>query len=87
VQVSIAIRDWGPGLPDAIRENPGKAVMLGTAQGMGIGLMLSHASVERFGGHIELRPLDDGAEARLILPNARSNESDHESQRRLSAGR
>ena len=43
-------------------------MVLGTAQGMGIGLMLSHASVERFGGRIELRPLDDGTEARLILP-------------------
>lgn len=71
-QVCIAIRDWGPGLPTGVRDNPGKAVVLGTAQGMGIGLMLSHASVERFGGHIELRPLDDGAEARLILPISES---------------
>jgi two-component system sensor histidine kinase RegB len=74
-QVCIAIRDWGPGLPIGIQDNPGKAVMLGAAQGMGIGLMLSHASVERFGGRIELRPLDDGAEARLILPIS-ENESE-----------
>jgi two-component system sensor histidine kinase RegB len=64
----IAIRDWGPGLPPEQQQDPGKAVMLSVAQGMGIGLMLSHASVERFGGQIELRRLRDGTEARLLLP-------------------
>jgi two-component system sensor histidine kinase RegB len=67
-QCCIAIRDWGPGLPRSQQQDPGKAVMLSVAQGMGIGLMLSHASVERFGGRIELRRLNDGTEARLILP-------------------
>ena len=68
VACCIAIRDWGEGLPPQLENDPGKAVVLGSAQGMGIGLMLSHASVERFGGHIELRPMSDGTEARLILP-------------------
>jgi hypothetical protein len=30
--------------------------------------MLSHAAVERQGGHITLRNLERGCEARLILP-------------------
>ena len=68
VHCCISIRDRGPGLSPAAGSNPGKAILLSSSQGMGVGLMLSHASVERFGGRIELRPLDDGAEARLILP-------------------
>ncbi len=74
VECCMAIRDWGPGLPPQLDSDPGKAVVLGAAQGMGIGLMLSHASVERFGGRIELRRLADGTEARLILPIAHDPE-------------
>lgn len=70
VKCCIAIRDWGKGLPPQLQQNPGKAVVLGSGGGMGIGLMLSHASVERFGGHIELRPMGIGTEARLVLPIA-----------------
>lgn len=68
VHCCISIRDRGPGLSPALGTDPGQVILLSASQGMGIGLMLSHASVERFGGHIELRPLDDGTEARLILP-------------------
>jgi two-component system sensor histidine kinase RegB len=64
----ISIRDRGPGLAPNTGADPGKAILLSASQGMGIGLMLSHASVERFGGRIELRPMDKGTEARLILP-------------------
>jgi two-component system sensor histidine kinase RegB len=79
IRCCIAIRDWGPGLRPQ-QQDPGKAVMLSVAQGMGIGLMLSHASVERFGGEIELRRLRDGTEARLLLPVLGNNGIEDETQ-------
>jgi two-component system sensor histidine kinase RegB len=67
-EACISVRDWGTGIPPSLLEDPGKPVLLGSRQGLGIGLMLSHAAVERQGGHITLRNLDQGCEARLILP-------------------
>ncbi|MHA7814860.1 MAG: ATP-binding protein [Pseudohaliea sp.] len=66
----VTVRDNGPGMPRELLADPGKPVLLGSRKGLGIGLMLSHAAVERHGGRIELRNLDGGSEARLVLPLA-----------------
>ncbi|KGE02569.1 ATP-binding protein [Pseudohaliea rubra] len=66
----ITVRDNGPGLPRELLADPGKPVLLASPRGLGIGLMLSHAAVERHGGRIELRNVEGGSEARLLLPLA-----------------
>ena len=71
----ITIRDWGPGIPPAKLEQLGKPIIHADRSGLGIGLMLSQASVERHGGHIELRNhREGGAVATLALPIAGKTE-------------
>lgn len=53
-QLIIRIRDDGPGLALDIADSLGKAFVTSKSQGLGLGLFLSHATVERCGGHIEL---------------------------------
>ena len=52
-QARMSIRDHGPGLTASVMENLGKPVLHADRNGLGIGLMLSQAAVERFGGHIK----------------------------------
>ncbi|MFV8818520.1 ATP-binding protein [Haliea sp. E17] len=67
----IAVRDWGRGVAAEILETLGKPVIHASRSGLGIGLLLSHATVERFGGRLELRnAADGGAIATLTLPLA-----------------
>ena len=65
----IAIRDWGPGIGGELLRDMGKPIIRASRRGLGIGLLLSHATVERYGGRIELLDASDGGtEARLYLP-------------------
>ncbi len=65
----IAIRDWGPGIGGELLRDVGKPIIRASRRGLGIGLLLSHATVERYGGRIELLDASDGGtEARLYLP-------------------
>lgn len=69
--VHISVRDWGPGIAPQLMENLGKPIIHADRSGLGIGLMLSQATVERYGGHIELRNLKEGGViATLSLPIA-----------------
>lgn len=54
--IEISIRDRGPGLTDDLARNVGKAFFTtkSPGKGMGIGLYLANASVERMGGTVEL---------------------------------
>ena len=68
-EASISVRDWGPGIPAEMLEQMGKPIIHADRSGLGIGLMLSQASVERHGGRIELRNLREGGTlATLTLP-------------------
>jgi two-component system sensor histidine kinase RegB len=68
-EASIDVRDWGPGIPVEMLEQLGKPIIHADRSGLGIGLMLTQASVERHGGRIELRNLREGGTlARLSLP-------------------
>ncbi|MEM8562552.1 MAG: ATP-binding protein [Pseudomonadota bacterium] len=68
-EVCIAIRDWGPGLSNEMLQSLGKPIIRASMEGLGIGLLLSHATVERYGGRIELsNAAGGGTEARLYLP-------------------
>jgi len=65
----IQIRDWGHGIAPDLLENIGKPIIRASRSGLGIGLLLSHATVERYGGRVELRnAADSGAIATLYLP-------------------
>ena len=68
-EATISIRDWGSGIPPELLENIGKPMIHADKSGLGIGLMLSQATVARYGGRIELRNMRDGGTlATLILP-------------------
>jgi two-component system sensor histidine kinase RegB len=68
-QAEIDIRDWGPGIAGELLQDMGRPVIRASRDGLGIGLLLSHATVERYGGHIELRNAPDGGTiATLSLP-------------------
>ncbi len=70
-EITIEVRDWGRGIAPESLERLGKPVIHASRKGLGIGLLLSHATVERFGGKLSLRNADDGgAIATLTLPIA-----------------
>ena len=70
-QITMRIRDNGPGLAHEIAEQLGKPFVTGKKHGLGLGLFLSHATVERCGGDIRLyNHPDGGTEALLRLPIA-----------------
>ena len=58
--VSASIRDYGPGLVQMQPVLPGKLFRTSKPDGMGIGLVLSHATVERLGGTLAMREATDG---------------------------
>lgn len=65
----ITVRDQGPGIPPEMLETMGKPIIRTSRKGLGIGLLLSHAAVERVGGHIELSNASGGGTlATLALP-------------------
>ena len=67
--VVISIRDHGVGLPDSIRKRLFQPFATGRADGVGLGLSLTHRIVTLHGGQIELLdPSDGGTEARLTFP-------------------
>ena len=68
-ETCIEVRDWGSGIDPKLLADMGKPIIRASRSGLGIGLLLSHATVERFGGRIELRNAEHrGAIATLYLP-------------------
>lgn len=71
-EVRIEIRDCGPGFSDAALDQAGRLPFPPSASGSGIGLILTHAAIERAGGHLQLsNAKEGGAVARIVLPLAR----------------
>ena len=67
--MNLEIRDRGPGLDDALRQQLGQGPVETQQEGMGIGLFLSHAIIERFGGKITLfERKDKGVTACITIP-------------------
>lgn len=68
-EVEIAIRDYGSGIPDEILAQIGKTVIQDSAKGLGIGLMLTHATINKHGGSLlHHQPADGGTLTTVILP-------------------
>jgi len=68
-RLELAVTDQGTGLDPSVRDDIGLKVVSTKEHGLGIGLLLSRAALQRFGGHLELKdaPLG-GIEARIELP-------------------
>ncbi|HZD52202.1 MAG TPA: ATP-binding protein [Woeseiaceae bacterium] len=68
-QLTITVADNGPGLSAAIERDVGDRIVSTKQGGLGIGLLLSRASLERFGGGLQLRNRPSGGvEARIDVP-------------------
>lgn len=55
-QWTLQIRDNGPGIPRELAEQLGTTIQSGKAGGMGVGLVLSQATLGRLGGSVSLYP-------------------------------
>ncbi|MGK0443046.1 MAG: two-component system sensor histidine kinase RegB [Pseudohongiellaceae bacterium] len=67
--IQLSIHDQGPGIPIDIAEQLGKPFISNKGSGLGLGLFLSHATVQRYGGSIELHNHPEGGSvAELTLP-------------------
>lgn len=53
-EVTIDIRDHGPGVAMAIADQLGETFVSTKSKGLGIGLFLTHATINRFGGGVSL---------------------------------
>lgn len=67
-QIDMQIQDYGPGIDPAIAEQLGRSVVTTKGGGIGIGLLLTHASVSRYGGSVTLRRNDHGTLTLITLP-------------------
>ena len=70
---TIDIRDYGSGLDPAKMDSLGEAFVTDKADGLGLGLFLSQATLTRFGGSVSLKNIADsdtsgGTLTRILLP-------------------
>lgn len=65
----ISVRDRGPGFDAEVLQQLGRRIRTGAHGGMGLGLLLSMATLERLGGALELsNEPDGGARASIRIP-------------------
>lgn len=57
-QLRGEVRDYGPGFDPEQAALPGVLFRSGKPDGMGVGLALSHATIDRLGGRLWMRPAD-----------------------------
>jgi len=75
----IEIDDDGPGIPPAVLANLASGLPSESAGGLGIGLLLTRAALERRGGRLELQRREaGGTRASLLLPLPPRPEKKHE---------
>ena len=74
-RVYLSIRDNGPGIAPKISEQLGKAPISTKEQGLGVGLFMAFATIERLGGRIAMaaRP-EGGTSTDIVLPLVGSKE-------------
>jgi two-component system sensor histidine kinase RegB len=68
-RLTLAVTDQGAGLDPAVRDDVGLKVVSTKEHGLGIGLLVSRAALQRFGGRLDVkdRPAG-GVEAHIELP-------------------
>ena len=68
-RLTLAVTDQGAGLDPAVRDDIGLKAVSTKEDGLGIGLLLSRAALQRFGGRLELKEAPSGGvEAEIELP-------------------
>ena len=73
----IIIEDHGPGIPAEIAERLGKTYISRKQGGLGLGLLLSQASIERMGGEVSVTSMTGkGTRLEIKLPLHRGDEHD-----------
>ncbi|MFG1490884.1 HAMP domain-containing sensor histidine kinase, partial [Oceanospirillum sp. HFRX-1_2] len=71
----IRIRDYGPGIDPDIAAHLGEAFISTKEEGMGIGLFLTHATINRFQGTVRLYSLNSDVTHTTKTINAQQSES------------
>jgi two-component system sensor histidine kinase RegB len=68
-RLEIAVTDQGAGLDPGVRDEVGLKIVSTKERGLGVGLLLSRAALQRFGGRLELKNrAAGGVEAHIQLP-------------------
>jgi two-component system sensor histidine kinase RegB len=68
-RLTLAVTDEGAGLDPAVRDDVGLRIVSTKEHGLGIGLLLSRAALQRFGGRLDLKDAArGGVEAHIELP-------------------
>ena len=68
-RLTLAVTDQGAGLDPAVRDDIGLKAVTTKEHGLGIGLLLSRAALQRFGGRLDLKDRPTGGvEAHIELP-------------------
>jgi two-component system, sensor histidine kinase RegB len=66
---SLQVRDFGAGIMREIQEQLGRSIISTKPDGMGVGLVLSQATINRLGGKVSMFPLDgSGTLTEIVLP-------------------
>lgn len=66
-RVVLKIMDYGPGIAPAVSETLGKAPISTKEHGLGVGLFLAFATIERLGGRIEMAPRAEGGTCTTVV--------------------
>ncbi len=76
-ELTLKIRDYGPGFPAEIVDFAGKQPVSSKNKGLGVGLFLTYSTIHRLGGKIELSNIETGgACVEINLPLLINKESD-----------
>lgn len=68
-RLEIAVADEGAGFDPSVRDEVGIKIVTTKEHGLGVGLLLSRAALQRFGGRLELKSRTaGGVEAHILLP-------------------
>lgn len=68
-RIEIVVEDHGDGLEDAFKDTPGEQIV-GSENGLGVGLFLSNATIQRLGGNLKARVDQQGTTMIIDLPAA-----------------
>jgi two-component system sensor histidine kinase RegB len=72
--VTLRIRDFGPGIPLDLADRLGQPFFTTKSKGLGLGLFLSHATLDQFGGRIHLfNHADGGTLTEVYIPVIKNN--------------
>lgn len=78
--ITIKIRDFGPGFPQDIVDSAGKQPVVSKKRGLGVGLFLTYSTINRLGGIIKLYNSESGGavvEITLPLLNTETSNDDY----------